>query len=133
MANSSVSVTPGAGVLIDSHQISSGDQQQIVRLATADAVSSASPATWAVLTTASTSQIAADESRVSMLIYNASTVRVYLRFDGTAPLVAGTNAHWYLDAGDRWEVPDGVCQLPISIIAATAGSGTVNFTLGTET
>jgi hypothetical protein len=133
MANSSVSVTPGAGVLIDSHQISSGDQQQIVRLATADAVSSASPATWAVLTTASTSQIAADESRVSMLIYNASNVRVYLRFDSTAPLIAGTNAHWYLDAGDRWEVPDGVCQLAISIIAATAGSGTVNFTLGTET
>jgi hypothetical protein len=102
-------------------------------IATADAVSSASPATWAVLTTASTSQIAADESRMSMLIYNASNVRVYLRFDSTAPLIAGTNAHWYLDAGDRWEVPDGVCQLAISIIAATAGSGTVNFTLGTET
>jgi hypothetical protein len=30
-------------------------------------------------------------------------------------------------------VPDGICQLAISIVAATAGTGTVNFTLGTET
>lgn len=133
MANSSVSVTPGSGVNIDSHQIASGDQQQIVRTAKADTVSSAAPTSWTVSTTASTSQIAADESRVAMLIYNASTVRVYLRFDSTAPVAAGTNAHWYLDSGDRWEVPDGICQLAISIIAATSGTGTVNFTLGTET
>src|SRR4051812_9213346 len=112
MANSSVSVTPGSGVTIDSHQIASGDQQQIIRQATADAVSAA--AGWTVSTTASTSQIAADESRVAMLIYNASTVRVYIRFDNTAPLAAGTNAHWYLDSGDRYEVPYGVCQLAIS-------------------
>lgn len=131
MANSSVSVTPGSGVAIDSHQIASGDQQQIIRQATADTVSAA--AGWTVSTTASTSQIAADESRVAMLIYNASTVRVYLRFDSTAPLAAGTNAHWYLDSGDRYEVPYGVCQLAISIVAATAGTGTVNFTTGTET
>jgi hypothetical protein len=133
MANSSVSVTPGSGVLIDSHQIASGDQQQIIRQVTADAVSSASPTTWTVSTTASTSQIAADENRVAEMIYNASTVRVYLRFDNTAPLASGTNAHWYLDAGDRYEVPYGICQLAISIVAATGGTGTVNFTLGTET
>lgn len=133
MANSSVSVTPGSGVTIDSHQIASGDQQQIIRLAKADAVSAAGATSWTVSTTASQSQIAGDESRVSMLVYNASTVRVYIRFDNTAPLAAGTNAHWYLDAGDRWEVPDGACQLPVSIVAATSGTGTVNFTLGTET
>jgi hypothetical protein len=133
MANSSVSVTPGSGVLIDSHQIGSGDQQQIVRLAKADTVSAAAGTSWTVSTTASQSQIAGDENRVSMLIYNASTVRVYLRFDNTAPVTSGSNAHWYLDAGDRWEVPDGACQLPVSIIGATSGTGTVNFTLGTET
>lgn len=133
MANSSVSVTPGSGVTIDSHQIGSGDQQQIIRHATSDTVSSASPTTWTVTTTASLSQITSDESRVAMLIYNAATVRVYIRFDNTAPLAAGTNAHWYLDAGDRYEVPFGVCQLAISIVAATGGTGTVNFTLGTET
>jgi hypothetical protein len=133
MANSSVSVTPGSGVQIDSHQIGSGDQQQIIRHATADTVSSAAPTTWTVSTTASQSQITADENRVAMLIYNASTVRVYIRFDNTAPLATGTNAHWYLDAGDRYEVPYGICQLAVSIVAATSGTNTVNFTLGTET
>lgn len=133
MANSSVSVTPGSGVNIDSHQIGSGDQQQIIRQVCADTVSSGSPATWTVTTVASQSQIAADESRVAELIYNASTVRVYMRFDNTAPLTTGTNAHWYLDSGERYEVPYGICQLAISIVAATGGTGTVNFTLGTET
>lgn len=133
MANSSVSVTPGSGVLIDSHQIGSGDQQQIVRLAKADTVSSAAGTSWSVSTTAAQSQVAADENRVAHLIYNASTVRVYIRYDNTAPLAAGTNAHWYLDAGDRYEVPDALCQLAVSIVAATSGTGTVNFTLGTET
>jgi len=133
MGNSSVSVTPGSGANIDTFQIASGDQQQIVRQAVADAVSSAGSATWTVSTTASTSQIAADETRVAMLIYNTSTVRVYMRFDSTAPLAAGTNAHWYLDSGERYEVPYGICQLAVSVIAASAGTGTVNFTLGTET
>jgi hypothetical protein len=133
MANSSVPITPGAGANIDAFQIGNNDLQQIIRTAKADTVSTAGAATWTVSSTASTSQIAADETRVSMLIYNGSTVRVYLRFDNTAPVTSGSNAHWYLDAGDRWEVPDGVCQLAISIIGATSGTGTVNFTLGTET
>lgn len=133
MANSSVPITPGSGVAIDSFAISGGDQQQIIRQATADTVSSAAPTSWTVSTSASTSQIAADENRVAMLVYNASNVKVYLRFDATAPVAAGTNAHWYLDAGDRYEVPYGICQLAISIIASVSGTGTVNFTLGTET
>lgn len=133
MANSSVPITPGAGANIDSHQIGSGDQQQIIRTAKADSVSSAANTTWTVSTTAAQSQIAADENRVGMLIYNGSTVRVYFRYDNTAPLAAGTNAHWYLDAGDRYEVPDAFCQLAISIVASVSGTGTVNFTLGTET
>ena len=133
MGNSAVSVTPGSGANIDTYAIGSGDHQQIVRQATADTVSSAGSTSWTVSTTASQSQIAADEARMAMLIYNASTVRVYLRFDNTAPVVAGTNAHWYLDAGDRYEVPYGVCQLAVSIIAATSGTGTINFTVGTET
>jgi hypothetical protein len=132
MANASVAITPGSGANIDAHQIGNGDLQQIIRTAKADLVSTAGATSWTVSTTASQSQIAADESRVAELIYNASTVRVYIRFDNTAPLASGTNAHWYLDSGDRYEVPDGICQLAISIIASTSGSGTVNFTLGTE-
>lgn len=133
MANSRVAITPGAGANIDAHQIGDGDLQQIVRTAKADTVSAAGNTSWTVSTTAVQSQIASDEARVAMLIYNASTVRVYIRFDNTAPLAAGTNAQWYLDSGDRYEVPDGICQLAVSIVAATGGTGTVNFTLGTET
>ena len=48
MGNSSVSVTPGSGANIDTFQIASGDQQQIIRQAVADAVSSAGSATWTV-------------------------------------------------------------------------------------
>lgn len=132
MANASVSVTPGSGANIDAHQIGNGDYQQIIRQVMADAVSTAGATSWTISTTASQSQIAADEARVAALIYNAATARVYIRFDNTAPLASGTNAHWYLDAGDRYEVPNGVCQLAISIVGSTAGTGTVNFTLGTE-
>lgn len=128
MANSSVSITPGSGNNIDTHQISSGDHQQIVRLAKAD---TDTPSQWAVSTSAQLA-VSADENRVGMLIYNASTVRVYLAFNALAT-VTSANADWYLDSGDRWEVPDPWCQAAVSAIAASAGSGTCNFSLGTET
>jgi len=133
MGNSNVAITPGSGANIDAFQIGNNDLQQIIRQSTADAVSSAGSTSWTVSTTAVQSQIAADENRMAMLMYNASTVRVYIRFDNTAPVTSGSNAHWYLDSGDRYEVPYGCCQLAVSIIAATAGTGTVNFTVGTET
>jgi hypothetical protein len=133
MANASIPITPGSGILIDTHQIASLDHQQIVRTAKSDVLDTGSYTTWTAVTTASQNQIPASESRVGVTIHNASTVRVYFRYDGTAPVTSGSNAHWYLDSGDRYEVPDWACQLPISIIAATAGSGTVNFALGLET
>lgn len=131
MGNSSVAITPGSGVSVDSYQNAAGDQQQIVRQVAADVVSTAGSTAWTVSTSASTNQIAASEDRVSMLVYNGSTVRVYFRLDGTTPTAA--NAHWYLDSGERWEVPYGLCQLAVSVVAASAGTGTVNFCLGSET
>lgn len=131
MANSSVPVTPGAGVSIDSHQIASGDQQQIIRHVTSDTIN-ATGTPWTVSTTAAT-PIPANENRAAMLIYNASSTRVYVRFDTTTPTADGLNAHWFLDTGERWEVPWGLCQMTISIVAATAGTGTINFTVGDET
>lgn len=128
MANSNVPVTPGAGVAIDSHQIGSGDQQQIVRTAKADTDNNVN---WAVLTSA-TAIVSADENRVGVLVHNASNVRVYIAFNNAAT-VTSANADWYFDAGDRWDIPDPFCQLAISAIAASAGSGTCNFSLGTET
>lgn len=128
MANSSVGVTPGSGVNIDSHQIGSGDQQQIVRLAKADTDNNNN---WAVSTAAAV-VVTADENRVGVLVCNLSSVRVYIAFNNAAA-VTSSNADWYLDAGDRWEIPDPWVQAAISAVAASAGSGTCNFSLGTET
>lgn len=126
MADSSVAITAGSGTNIDTYAISGGDHQQIVRQAKATAVTTN---TWTPSTTASTSQIAADASRVAMLMVNDSNTRVYLRFDSTAP----TNAtyHFYLDSNDRWEVPEQLVTLAVSMLGDTAGTGTFNSLLAT--
>lgn len=131
MANSSVPITPGAGASIDAHQIGNGDFQQVVRQVCADTIDTGGTPSWTVSTTGAT-PITANESRVALLIYNNSTVKIWLRFDLTLPVVAGTNAKWHLDSGDRFEVPYGLVQLPVSVVAATAGSGTLEFTPGNE-
>lgn len=130
MANTSVAITPGSGANIDAYALASnGDLQQIIRQSTSDTLSGTGTP-WTVSTSAA-NPIAADENRMCMLIYNASTVRVYIAFNSAAAVTAA-NAGWFLDAGDRMEVPYGLCQLPVSAVAATAGSGTMNFTLGLE-
>lgn len=131
MANSSVPITPGAGANIDVFQTGNGDLQQIVRQVTADTVDTGGTPSWPVSTTGAT-PISANEARVAMLIYNNSTVKIWLRFDTTAPLSSGSNAKWHLDPGDRFEVPYGLCQLAVSVCAATAGSGNIEFTPGNE-
>ncbi|QES45251.1 hypothetical protein DEJ49_33470 [Streptomyces venezuelae] len=127
MADSQVAITAGSGTNIDTYAVSGGDHQQVVREARATAAASIN--TWTPSTTASTSQIAADASRVMLLITNASNVRVYLRFDSTAPTSA--THHWYLDAGDRWEVPMQLTTLAVSMLGASTGTGTVNSLLAT--
>jgi hypothetical protein len=127
MADSSVAITAGSGTNIDTYAITGGDHQQVVRPARATAAATIN--TWTPSTTASTSQIAADASRVMVLITNASNVRVYFRFDATAPTSA--THHWYLDAGDRWEVPMELSTLAVSMLGASTGTGTVNSLLAT--
>lgn len=132
MANASVGITPGAGAQIDAYQTGNGDYQQIVRQVCADTIDGSGTPSWAVVTTGAT-PISASESRVALLIYNNSTAKVYLRFDTTVPLTAGTNAKWHLDPGDRMEVPYGLVQMPVSVVAAAAGTGNIEFTPGNET
>lgn len=127
MADSQVAITPGAGANVDTFAVSGGDHQQVVREARATAAAAIN--TWTPSTTASTSQIAADAGRVALLITNASNVKVYLRFDSTAPTAA--THHWYLDAGDRWEVPVWLSTLAVSMLGASTGTGTVNSLLAT--
>lgn len=85
---------------------------------------------WTASTTASTSQVAADATRVGVLIVNNSTGKVYFRFDSSAPTSATNGHHFSLEAGERWEVPYWLSTLAISVIAAVA-SGHVVFHLAT--
>lgn len=127
MADSSVPITAGSGTNIDTYAISGGDHQQIVREAKATATGN--PNAWTPVTTASTSQVSADASRVAMLMVNGSNVRVYIRFDSTAPTTA--SFHWYLDAGDRWEVPLQFVTLAVSMLGQATGTGSFLTTLAT--
>jgi hypothetical protein len=119
MADSNVPITAGSGTNIDTYQITGGDHQQVVREARGTAESDNS---WTVSTTASTSQVAADASRVGVMIVSAASARVYLRFDATAP--TSTAYHYFLDPGDRWEVPYWLSTFAISMLGASAG-GTI--------
>lgn len=85
---------------------------------------------WTAAITASTSVVTADETRVGVLIVNNSTGRVYFRFDSTAPTSATNGHHWFLEAGERWEVPEHLTAVVMSVIAAIA-SGHVVFHLAT--
>lgn len=128
MADSAVAITAGAGTNIDTFAVTGGDHQQVVREARATAVGALN--SWTVATTASTSQIAADAGRVMLLMVSNASGRVYVRFDSTAPTSAAY--HWFLDPGDRWEVPVQLSTLAVSMLGAVAG-GTILSTLATAT
>jgi hypothetical protein len=127
VADSAVPITAGSGTNIDTYAITGGDHQQIVREAKATATGN--PNAWTPATTASTAQVAADASRVAMLMVNNSNVRVYIRFDSTAP--TSSSFHWFLDAGDRWEVPLWWVTLAVSMLGASTGTGSFLTTLAT--
>jgi hypothetical protein len=120
-----VQITAGSGTPIATFLAAGGDHVQVVRENKATAVTTNS---WTVNTTASTSQIAADINRVGLTIVSAASGRVYFRFDSTAP--TASTYHWYLDPGDRWEVPNVFSELAVSMLGAVSG-GTVLSLLGT--
>jgi hypothetical protein len=125
MADSAVAITPGSGASIDAYAVSGGDLQQIIRKAKATAEADDF---WTISTTAATSRIAADASRLGVHMVNMGSGRVYLRHDSTAP--TATVCHFYLEAGERWEMPDYAVTLAISVLGQFAG-GTLNTTLFT--
>jgi hypothetical protein len=126
MTNSNVAITAGSGTTIDTYQLAGGDHQQIVREARAVTGIATS---WTPPVTGTASILTADETRVALLICNNCNQRVYVDFDGTIPSSAAFA--WYLDTGDRWEVPKEMVQLAISALPnGTVSSGTVLFTEG---
>ncbi len=126
-----VPITAGVGTAITAFQRAGGDYDQVTREARATAMSAA--VAWTATTAGSASVLAADVTRVGLLIISQATGTVYVRFDtsipsptaGTAPLY-----HWYLQPQDRYEVPIQFCQLAVSLVASTAG-GFVHLVSGT--
>jgi len=125
MADSVVPITAGTGTDIVTFLNAASDHEQYVRQRT---VTATTLDEWTVATTGVASRIAADVTRVGMLMVNGSTGRVYLRFDNTIP--TSTAFGWFLEPGDRWEVPYAFVQRAVSVLG-TIASGELYTTLGT--
>lgn len=123
-ANSTIAVTPGSGATLVTYDVTAG-KYQYVREFDATALTHGA---WTLSTTAATSQIAADIQRAIILMVNTGGSRVYMRFDSTAPTSAVH--HWYLDPGDRYEVPHQLVNLAVSFVA-DAAVGSLTYALGT--
>ena len=116
MGNSTLGITTGASANLKTFLNAGSAHIQYVqdRLAS----SASPPDLWTVATTAATSHLAADVTRVGLLMTNTSTGSVYVRFDTSAP--TSTNYHWRLDTGERWEVPAVWVQLAVSLLGQIA-------------
>lgn len=124
-SDTTLAVTPGSGATLKVYAQTSGGSIQYVRTLDGTAVTHGS---WTLSATATTSAIAADVTRVGITMVNNGTLPVYLRFDSTAPTT--TVNHWYLDAGDRYEVPEAYHTAAISLISTGAG-GALTYSLST--
>lgn len=122
----SVSITPGIGAPIDTFVKGNGSHDQVFRTARVESITTNA---WTISTSASSAQIPADVNRLMLLMVVdfTATARVYMRFDTTNP--TASLYHWYLDPGDRYEVPREWCSLPVSMVGATT-AGTLLSTLG---
>jgi hypothetical protein len=118
MADTTIGVTAGSGTSIRAFS-GAGGLDQYVRQAMATAAGALN--SWTVTTAGQASQIAADVTRVGVLITSSAAGIVYLRFDATIPAPATPAYHWYLSPGDRWEVPLSLVQLAVSMTGSVAG------------
>lgn len=113
-----VAYTPGSGASVEVWSGAVG-LQQIVREAPATAA--AAPTSWTLSITGTTSTIAADVSRRSVILWNSSTsATVFLRYDGTAPTTAAGGWHDQIPPGGRLEVAKELVTLAQSFIASAA-------------
>lgn len=122
MPDVDINITAGAGTPVRSFQKVSGDYDQYVREARGTAKGTLGNIPWTVTTTGLSAVIAADVTRVGLVVVSAANGIVWVRFDATIPTV--TAYDWLLNPGDRWEVPLQFAQLAQSWSGAAAG-GTV--------
>jgi hypothetical protein len=119
MADVDVSVTQGSGTSIRCFQKVTGDYDQYVRTVFGTAKGTLSNIPWTVTTAGLASVIAADITRVGLIITSAASGIVWVRFDGTVP--SSSAMDYLLNPGDRWEVPHEFVQLAQSWTGAAAG------------
>jgi hypothetical protein len=124
-SDTTLAVTPGSGTTLKVYAQTSGGSIQYVRTLDGTAVTNGS---WTLSATATTSAIAADVTRVGITMVNNGTLPVYMRFDATAPTTVVN--HWFLQAGDRYEVPEAFHTFAISLISTGAG-GSLTYALAT--
>lgn len=122
MPDVDIGITAGAGTNIRAFQKVSGDYDQYVRAAFGTAKGTLSNIPWTVTTAGLASAIAADVTRVGLVITSAANGVVWVRFDSTIPTL--TTYDYLLNSGDRWEVPHEFVQLAQSWAGAVPG-GTV--------
>lgn len=119
MADVDINITAGAGTPVRAFQKVSGDYDQYVREARGTAKGTLSNIPWTVTTTGTANVIAADVTRVGLIVLSNANGIVWVRFDGTLPTTSAYD--WLLNPGDRWEVPIQFCQFTQSWTGAAAG------------
>lgn len=119
MPDVDIPITSGAGTNIRAFQRGSGDYDQYVRTVFGTAKGTLSNIPWTVTTTGLSNVIAADVTRVGLVVSSLASGIVYIRFDASIP--TSSSFDYLLNPGDRWEVPHEFAQLAQSWAGATAG------------
>jgi hypothetical protein len=119
VADVDIPITAGSGTNIRAFQKAGGDYDQYVREARGTALGTLANIPWTVTTAGTTSVIAADVTRVGLLVISGANGIVYVNFGASAP--TALNFDWILNPGDRWEVPIQFCQFAQSWVGAAAG------------
>lgn len=125
-SDTTLAVTPGSGTTLKVYAQTSGGSIQYVRELDATAQTHGS---WTLSAAASTSHIAADVTRLGIVMVNNGSLPVYLRYDSTAPTTLIN--HWYLQPGDRYEVPSDRTTLAISFISTGTSNGALTYSMTT--
>jgi hypothetical protein len=119
MPDVDINISAGSGTPVRAFQKVSGDYDQYVREARGTAKGTLGNIPWTVTTTGLSAVIAADVTRVGLILTSGATGIVWLRFDATIP--TATTYDWLLNPLDRWEIPQAFSQLAISMAGLSAG------------
>lgn len=121
MADADVPITAGTGTNIRCFQKAAGDYDQYVRAAFGTAKAALGNIPWAVTTAGLSNVISPDVTRVGLVMVSQANGTLYMRFDATIPVPATPAYDYYLNPGDRWEVPHELVQLAQSWVGSVSG------------